>query len=253
MVGRVTMLLAITLVGALVVPRAWAGETLSTQLSFDPNALGAPTNVLAVGTLQASAGETPPAVNKVSFYLPAGLELDLRGTGTCDAAALRRFGPNACPADSRVGFGGGTGSVELSKEVVHEPYTLDLFLGGRESGHVLILVYVLAVAPVLLELTLEAKEVPAPKPYGLGFAVEVPPISVLPAASSPTLESVFVTVGDDDVAYPERVHGKRELVHIRGVVEPRSCPRGGFPYEALIFFEGGSSLTSPGTAACPSG
>jgi hypothetical protein len=231
---------------------AWAAETLTVHASFDPDRLGAATNITATGEFhRAEAAGVPSPVSKVVVYLPAGLEIDVHGAGTCMPTTLLADGPRACPADSRIGFGGGTGALELAKEVIQEPYTLDLFLGSKESGHLTVLAFVDAVSPVSFELVVDAKEIRAPSPYGLGFAVEVPPIPTLPGASNASLENVFLTAGDNNVAYYERVHGKRQLVHVRGIVTPKSCPSGGFPYEALVSFEDGSSLTSTGTIACP--
>ena len=50
------------------------------------------------------------------LYAPAGMEIDLRGAGTCTQATLQQRGPSGCPADSRAGFGGGVGVLALPKE-----------------------------------------------------------------------------------------------------------------------------------------
>jgi hypothetical protein len=134
---------------------------------------------------------------------------------------------------------------------LHEPYTLDLFLASKTPGQLALLAYAQGIAPVAAELVLEAREVRASSPYGLGFALEVPPVSTFPDASDASLESIFLTIGVDDAAYYERVHGRRQLVHVRGVVVPKRCPAGGFPYAALVSFDDGSSLTNTGTIACP--
>jgi len=231
---------------------AGAAETLTIHASFNPDALGAPTNVSATGAFHSTEalGVASP-VSHIVLYLPAGLEIDVHGAGTCTQSALEVDGPSGCPADSRIGFGGGVGSLELAGEVIHEPYTIDLFLGSKESGHLMVLTFVDASSPVSFELIVVAKEIRAPSPYGLGFTAEVPPIPTLPGASNASLESIFLSAGDNNVAYYEQVHGKRKLVHVRGIVVPKRCPDGGFPYEALVSFEDGTSLTSVGTIPCP--
>jgi hypothetical protein len=230
---------------------AWATETLTSHVSFNPDKLGASTNVSATGEFHSTTPGVPSPTSKVVVYLPAGLEIDVRGAGTCVAAKLEASGPSACPADSRIGFGGGTGLLELAKEVIREPYTLELFLGPEENAHLVVLAYVDASSPASFQLVVVAKEIQAPKPYGIGFSVEVPPIPTLPEASNASLESVFLTVGDKNVAYYRKIHGKSRLLHVRGIVVPKACPAGGFPYEALVSFADGTSLTDTGAIACP--
>jgi hypothetical protein len=243
-----TLLACLCLIVAAV---AWGAETLTVHASFSPDKLGAPTNLSVTGKFVSTTGGPPAPLSKIMFYTPAGMTIDTRGTGTCTAQKLEEVGPSACPADSRAGFGGGMGLLELAKEVIHEPYTLDFFFAPRENGHLVLLAYVRAPSPALIELVLTAKEIPAPKPYGLGFVIEVPPIPTLPGASNASVENVFLTFGATHVAYYKTVHGKRTLFHVRGVVVPRTCPRGGFPAEGIIDFADGTTLTVNPTIPCP--
>jgi hypothetical protein len=228
-----------------------SGETLLLHASFSPDRLGASTNLALTAKFVSSTGKPPSPVTRFMLYAPAGLEIDVRGTGTCTASVLDQQGPAGCPADSRAGFGGGVGVLELPGETIHEPYALDFFFAPRERGHLTLLVYASAIAPADVDFVLVAKQIPAPKPYGLAFSVEVPPISTIPGASNASIESAFVTVGGTHVAYYESVHGKRRLVHIRGLVEPKRCPRGGFPTEGKVDFADGSRLTINPRIPCP--
>jgi hypothetical protein len=230
---------------------AWASETLTVEASFHPDKLGSPTNLSAKAVFHSTATGAPAPVSQVVVYLPAGLRIDVQGAGTCVAAQLEAAGPRACPANSRIGFGGGTGVLELAHELIHEPYTLDLFLGPSEAGQLTVLAYVDASSPASFQIVVVAKEIQAPPPYGLGFTVNVPPILTLPEASNASIESAFLTVGDDNVAYYRTVHAHRTLLHVKGIVVPKACPASGFPYKALISFEDGTSLTDTGVIACP--
>jgi len=230
-----------------------AAETLTFQASLHPDRLGAPTNVSVMGKFGSTTDEPPSPVTKVMAYLPAGMSIDTRGTGTCSAAVLTEKGPSACPPNSRGGFGGGVGVFELAGELIREPFTIDLFFAPREAGRLAVLVYVLAESPALVELVLVAKEISAPKPFGLGFSLEVPAIATLPGASDASVESAFFTFGATNVAYYETVHGKKTLVHVKGLVVPKVCPRRGFPLEGIIDFADGSSLTARSTIPCPGG
>jgi hypothetical protein len=52
-------------------------------------------------------------------------------------------------------------------------------------------------------------------------------------------------------SYYETVHGKRTLTHVRGLVVPKKCSSGGFPYEVQVGFEDGTSNTYKGALPCP--
>jgi hypothetical protein len=230
---------------------ASASETLSLSARFTPDVADAPSNFSLTASFVSSTGLPPSPITRFTLYTPAGMGVDPRGVDTCAASALEQHGPAGCPVDSRAGFGGGVGLLELPTETVHEPYTLDFFFAAKAPGHLRLLVYASAVAPTSVELVLLARQVPAPKPYGLGFSVEVPPVPTYPGAPNASIESAFVTVGAANIAYYENVAGKRKLVRIRGIVVPRRCPRGGFPTEGAVQFADGASLTVNSTIPCP--
>jgi hypothetical protein len=229
----------------------WAAQSLIVHESFTPDKLGVPANLSITAQFESTEGGPPAPITKLTLYGPAGLRIDARGAGTCTADILSEHGPGGCPANSRAGFGGGIGLVELSGTAIREPYTIDFFFGRREHGHLALLAYASAVAPVPVELVVVAREARARKPYGLGFTVEIPPIATLPGAALASVESAFATFGAANVAYYETVHGKRKLVHLRGMISPKKCPPGGFPTEGTIDFADGASLTVHPTIPCP--
>lgn len=230
---------------------ALATQTLEVQARFSPDKLGAPTNLSLTAKFISGTGGPPTPITKFILYTPSGLGIDTRGAGTCTPATLEQKGPSGCPPSSRAGFGGGTGVLELPTQTIHAQYTLDLFFAPRENGRLKLLVYVSVVKPTGVELVLIAKQVPAPKPYGLGFSVEVPPVATFPGAADASVESAFVTVGGANVAYFQTVHGRKKLISLRGIIVPRKCPAGGFPTEGTVDFADGSTLTVHPTIPCP--
>lgn len=245
------LLLALTACMCLIgVTIAWASQTLTFSARLTPDKLGAPANLSAETTIASDEGPPSP-VSSVVAYLPAGLKVHVQGIATCEERKLETDGASGCPAQSRVGFGGGVGVVQFGREFVKERYTLDFFLAPSEAGHVAILIYVDAVSPVPVELVLVGKEVTAPKPYGFGISVQVPPVSTVPGAAHASVESNYVSVGSTNVAYYETVHGRRKLVHIKGLTAPRTCPRGGFPFALTMSFADGTTSTASSTDPCP--
>jgi hypothetical protein len=247
------VLVALALVGACLVAAAlaWASQSAVIHASFTPDRLGAATNLSATAIFTSNTRTLPPPITRLTAYVPAGMRIDTRGASTCAAQELQQLGANGCPVTSRAGFGGGVALLELGKEIIHEQFTLDIFLAPSEDGHLAFLAYLTATDPASVELVLTAKEIPAPKPYGFGFSVEVPPIPTIPGASDASIESAFFTFGATNIAYYETIHGKRKLVHVNGLVEPKSCPRGGFPLETTIDFADSSTTTAATTIPCP--
>jgi hypothetical protein len=248
---------ALTAIGVLcacliVATAAWAAQTLEVTASFSPDKLGAPTNVHGTAKIGSTSGPLPSPIAEATVMGPPGLTVDTKGVGICNAVKLEQtLEPSVCPKDSKAGFGGGVGAYELAHEVNEEPFTLNFYRGPNEDGHIVLLAYLNAVSPVSVQLVLKAQVVKEPKPYGLGFTFKVPPIESLPGASNATAKSIFITLGAPNAAYYEQVGGKRKLVHVKGIVVPKTCPKGGFPYETQFTFEDGTSNAVKGTIPCP--
>jgi hypothetical protein len=249
---RILMGVGVLCVCLAVVAAAWAAETLTVTAGFSPDKLGAPTNVHGTATIGTTEGQVLPSpIIGATVKGPAGLTVNTTGVGICNAAALQAKGPEGCPKDSKAGYGGGIGALELAKEIIEEPYTLNFFRGPNENGHLVLLTYLNAVSPVSVQLVLKAQIVQEAKPYGLGFTFVVPLIETLPEASDASAKSIFITLGAPNAAYLEKVKGKLKTIHVKGIVVPKKCPAGGFPYQTTLNFEDGTSNTVTGTIPCP--
>ncbi len=236
----------------LTASAARAEETVSiVQAGFSPDALGMPTNAFGSATIGSTTGPVPSPIRHVNVYGPAGVTLNLEGTGICNEERLKNIGPAACPANSRAGFGGGQGIYMIGKELVEEKYTLDFFLADNRPGHVKLLIFLSGSTPVSVEVVFGGTVIQGPKPYGLGFSVEVPEIKVLPEASNASAKSAFLTLGAHNVAYYRTVHGKRRLFHVKGIILPKRCPRGGWPVASQFTFEDGSTVMATRKIHCP--
>ncbi len=233
---------------------AQAAESISNfHVAFTPDVLGSPTNASGGASFASTIpGELPEPTTGFTVKGPAGLGINTVGTKTCTAAALEgNGGPSSCPKESRAGFGGGMGALKLGTQIIEEPFTLDFFLGDNKPGHIQILLYVEAISPVSIQLVFTANVVNEPKPYGLGFHFNIPLIPTLPGASDAAVLNAHVTIGASNAAYFEKVHGKRKLVHIKGLIVPKTCPRGGFPFESEFTFEDGTTNAVKTTVPCP--
>ena len=236
----------IATVGVLALsPAALAEEQVSISAKFNPDVLGAPTLVTGSAIFTNTLGRIPSPLSKVTIVGPAGVGLNLKGTATCSAAILEERGPEGCPARSVAGSGGGMGIFELAGEVIEEPFTMNLFVGNNKPGSIEVLLYVNAVSPVSVQLVFHAPVITEPKPYGLGFTFDVPPIKTLPEASNASVKNAHITLG----ATP----AEQRQFHVKGIIVPNTCPKGGFPVETIFGFEDGSTVDAKSTIACPKG
>ncbi len=232
---------------------ALAQETVSiTEAGFSPNVPGAPTNAFGKALIgSTNPSSVPSPITHVDVYGPAGTTLNLEGTGTCERERLEQLGPQGCPADSKAGTGGGEGVYELAHELVEEEYTLQFFLADNQPGHVSLLIFLKGSTPVSIEIVLTGTVITGPAPYGLGFSVEVPLIKVLPEASDASAKSASLTLGAHGLTYYKKVHGKRRLLHVDGIILPKHCPHGGWPVASTFTFQDGSTVTAKRTVPCP--
>jgi hypothetical protein len=254
MMARLLSLTALTLCCAslLLAGTAQAEETVQiTSAGFTPDRLGVPTNVFGSATIGSTNLPVPSPITHVNVYGPPGVTLDLQGSATCSEATLQNLGPQACPANSKAGFGGGEGVYELAHELINEKFTLDFFLGDNRPGHTVLEIYLNGSTPVSIQLVFTAPVINSPKPYGLGFSLNVPIIKVLPEASDASAKTSFLTLGAKNVAYYKTVKGKRKLFHVKGILTPKTCPHGGWPVASQFTFEDGSTVMSKSKIPCP--
>lgn len=244
--GAVLRALLIATLGALVLSStAAAEEKVTIKAAFVPDVLGSPTLAEGSAIFENSTGLVPSPLSKVTIVGPAGLGLNLKGTATCSGPVLEEKGPEGCPARSVAGSGGGIGVFEIAHETISENFTLNLFVGSNKPGHLEVLLYVNAISPVSVQLVFHAPIIQEPRPYGLGFSFEVPPIATLPEASNASVRSAHITLG----ATP----AEQRQFHVVGLRVPNTCPKGGFPVETIYSFEDGSNVSSKAAIACPKG
>jgi hypothetical protein len=252
-VRPVLLALALASVCAALAGVAWAGDALIVNEAFTPDRPGAATNLSIVASFASSAEVPPSPIDKLTLYGPAGLGIQAQGAGTCVETALEQRGPAGCPADSRVGFGGGVAVLALPGQLVREQFTLDFFFASTTPGHLRLLAYASGNSPIAAALVVVAREIPAPQPYGLGFSAQVPQVSAVPGAEYVSVQSAFASLGASNVAYYKTVHGRRTLVHLEGLIVPRTCPAGGFPTRGSVEFADGAMFTVNPTIPCPRG
>lgn len=260
--GRARSRLALALVVLATAPSTLAhaeGPEASARLhvSLVPERLGRGTTIKFDFVLTGPRGEPelPPPVTALSLLYPRGFGIITSGLGlaSCSSAALEAFGPSACPSRSLMGYGTATGAIEVAHEVVDEEALTAVFMAPFDNGEIALLFFLDAYAPLLTERVFDGRLQPAHAPFGGALTITVPLIESFPEGPDVALVGLRSTIGPLGITYYNRIHGKFVPYRPGGIVLPRRCPRGGFPFAARFLFVDGHELTVQTTVRCPKG
>jgi hypothetical protein len=126
-----------------------------------------------------------------------------------------------------------------------------VFMAHLHNGHLGLIFYASGEVPVDAQIVFHGLVLPAPSPYGGDLATTIPRVPTLPGAPNASVVRLSTTLGPAHLTYYERIHGKYIPYHPRGIVLPRSCPRGGFKFAARFTFEDATHAAAKTTVPCP--
>jgi hypothetical protein len=213
---------------------------------FSPLRLGARTSVSLGFRIARAGGGLPSALTAVDFTYPRVLPLGTSelGQATCNPARLQVFGPKACPPNSIMGGGTALAKFQVSPIVSHEDASLALVAGPSKNGYVNMLIAASGEYPVETRILMSAILLPG------HFHIAVPLVPGIPEGPDVAVVSVHATLGGR-LTYFEQRHGHRVAFHPTGVLLPRRCPKGGFPFSATFSFLDGTQTRAHTTVRCP--
>ena len=252
---------------AAPVAGAQATNIVTITPQFQPDKLGSPTSLLFGLKIADSAGGTPTPLSQAVVRLPAGIAIDPTGVGTCSKATLQAGGPSACPTNALVGVGSAVLEADLGGTVITENATITPFLGPPQNGRVVLELYGDGKTPVSEQITLEGVLGPDSAPFGQQLVLPIPTIATVPGGPNASVIQFQLTVGASNIQYYHTVtvtkkvrrHGRivkrkvkqRVLFHVRGIIVPKACPAGGFPFSLVLTYQDGTSTTTDAAAPCP--
>jgi len=73
----------------------------------------------------------------------------------------------------------------------------------------------------------------------------------VPEGPDVALVRLATTIGAKGITYYEHVKGKTIRFHPRGILLPRTCPRGGFAFAAHLSFQDGTRAGAGAVVPCP--
>jgi hypothetical protein len=251
-VATVLALIAITWCVAPAVARAGSqaddGPHAALAAAFSPLRLGASTTISFAVRIDPAGEAVPIPISAVEVSYPAdlGLATSQLGLESCGPAALALQGPQACPADSRMGQGSAIVGVPFGPEAVHERVVLGIYAAPSSDGYVHLAIVAEGTYPVIARIVLAGVLLPG------RLQISIPPIASLPGAPYASVISMRASLGGA-LTYYEDVHGRTVAYRPRGIGLPESCPRGGWRLGASFAFIDGQSSHAATVIACPHG
>ena len=264
--GAAGVLLALTLAAS-----ARGATTATMTARFTPDRPGASTSVTVTMNFAGAAGALPAPLSEIVVHTPAGMGVSTAGLAACPIARLQANDPSACPVDTLVGWGTTSVAALLGTSMFNETAQLGAYLGLPQDGHTLVNFFAVGRTPVQESLLFHGVLEGDAAPYGNELVVNVPAISTVPGGPNASVVSFTTTLGAPNIQFPRtvvrrvvvvehvdgrvrrvtRLQKRRELVPVKGITVPRSCPAGGFPFAADFTFQDGSTYTAHAAAPCP--
>jgi hypothetical protein len=235
--------------------RTSGARAVRLTASFTPERLGAGTTVRIGFRVDTAAGRAPSPPIDVQLLLPAGLGIATSDLGleTCTLSVLEHVGLAGCPTDSLMGHGSALAEVPFGSSFVFEQARVLLFSGPLRNGHPELLMFASGEFPVLADLVFPSLVLPTGAPFGGLIDTRLPLVPSVPEGPDVALVALQTTIGPAGITYYETVKGRRVAFHPRGILLPRSCPRGGFPFAVRLTFQDGSGAAASTAVPCPRG
>lgn len=232
---------------------AGATQTAKLRVSFQPYLLGERTTIKLSLRVSGPHGAPPAAVTSLALRLPPnmGIATTTLGQANCEASRLIRGGLGGCSSNALIGGGEASSVVPVGTRTVREQASLAALMGPAVEDRLEVLFYVEALSPVFARLVLPSVVEEDSSPYGEQLDTQVPLVQTWPEGPDLALETFTSTIGPLHLTYHRRVGGRTLFYHPRGIRLAQTCPKGGFPFGAILSFEDGSRATAAYRVPCP--
>jgi hypothetical protein len=238
---------------AVPAPPARAAPAVKLTASFSPDRLGAGTTIRVGFRVAYASGEAPLPATEIQFFLPVGLGIATSELGleNCLPSQLELEGRAACPSNSLMGHGSAVTAVPFGSRFVTERTSVTLFSGPVQNGHPQLLFVASGEYPVIAEVIFGALVLPAGPRFGGLIDTKLPLVPSVPDGPDVALLGLQTTIGPAGITYHENVNGRIVSFRPRGILLPRSCPHGGFPFAVHLSFSDGSGAGANAAVPCP--
>jgi hypothetical protein len=230
-----------------------AGPSARLEVTLVPKQLGHDTTIEFGFRIEGPRGTVPPPVTKIALSYPAGFGIVTSGLGlaSCKATSLEEVGLEGCPSQSLMGYGTATGDIQIGSGVIEESGATAVFMAPFQNGNIALQFYLNAEDPLSAQMIFPGLLLPARAPFGGDLTITVPLIESFPEGPDVALVRLRSTIGPLGITYYDRIHGKFVPYHPNGILLPRTCPRGGFPFAAAFTFAEGTKTSAHAAVPCP--
>lgn len=250
---RALSILAVVLSCACLPAVARAAQSVRLSATLAPNRLGERTTLGFGIRILAPAGRVPSPVIGIDLSYPNEFGIGLSGLGleACRPETLEALGPRACPPNSRMGFGTALVEIPIGPVILRERAALAIVRAPVSGGRFALMLYAEGASPVEAQIALPALLLPAAEPFGGRVKIHLPLVPSVPEAPDVALVQFSATLGPEHLVYYERVNGRSLAYHPKGILLPKRCPRGGFPFLATFAFLDGTHAKARTVVPCP--
>lgn len=240
-------------VAGILAPAAGAAQTVRLKVAFEPDRAGARTTILFGFSVSGPHGSAPSPVRSLDLRLPAhmGIATTTLGQANCQPQALIDYGLAGCSANARIGFGDAVAVVPVTEHPVTEQASLTALMGPAAIDRLQVLFYAEGLTPVFATLVFPGVVLADSNPFGERINTDIPLVPSWPEGPNVALTSFKSTIGPLHLTYHRQVNGREISYHPHGVRVPKHCPHGGFPFEAQLTFEDGTTANAVAHVPCP--
>jgi hypothetical protein len=188
----------------------------------------------------------------VRLFYPAelGIATSELGQESCTAAVLESQGVPGCPADSLMGHGSALVEVPFGPRRVFESAPITILSAPVREGELGLLFYASGDFPVIANLVFSGVVLSAGGAYGGVLDTRLPLVPSVPEGPDVALVGLQTTIGPNGITYYEKVGGKTVAFKPSGLLLPRRCPRGGFPFAVRLRFQDGTLARASTAVPC---
>jgi hypothetical protein len=151
-----------------------------------------------------------------------------------------------------MGFGTTLVAVPFGPEIVRESAGVSIYMGPAEGESTTVLLFGESRSPVFAQILMQGELLDGAGAFNeLALKTSIPVIPTVPGARDVAVTQMRLSLGPKGLTYYKRVRGRRVGYQPRGMVLPKKCPAGGFPFHSKMYFQDGSVVTQTLVVPCP--
>lgn len=231
---------------------AVTAQSVKLKVAFQPDKPGARTTIRLGFHITGPGGAPPSALTSLELRMPEnmGLATTTLGQANCYPHPLIEDGLKGCSENARLGFGDAVSVVPLRHHPIYARASLTVLMGPPQVNHVQILFFTETLTPVFATFVFPGVLREDVSPFGDRIDTTIPLVEPWPEGPDIAISSFESTIGPLHLTYHRQVSGKWIAYRPHGLLIPERCPRGGYPFAAVLGFEDGTTTEALAHVPC---